>query len=768
MTATKATMSLWNRFADFDNFLLAWQRIANVSSRMISDDLGSEIFAFNLHENLHDLVARVNSEDGVYQPQPDNKVYVPKPSTTMRTMSILSTPDLVIYQAMVNVIADTSHPRLVTHENQHVWGNLYAGNGSLWMLRPWKRQYNNFVDQIVKMYKASNSWIASTDIVSFYDTVDHHTLLQFVDKYCGQDSRFLELLKSCLSKWASHSNDTSMSRGIPQGSNASDYLANLYLYEIDQRMIVKGHQYVRYVDDIRILGKDKSTVQRGLIEFDLELKKYGLVAQVGKTSVHQIEDIEKEITRLKFWVTDPSNESTHEDEVSIPRSEQASSVRDFINNSQNVTDEDFLEDEETDTSSQERPSVDDNTSAQSVQNQLYEQFLDAYENLDDPEKGKEANTKITYCLNRLFRRDDLREKTLNLLVKIPWRSEAVTKYLTLFKRDPIIMSGLTDFIRNHDVYYWHRANALEALAQVSAPQYIALICREWIADEQQAWYCKIVATRLLAKVAGQHSFFVESLRREQLKNMEQGIVLRQQLAFAAFSTARSEKKHKALFDIILRSDESTQLRRLAIYLLQQPGCKVSWDAISVNHTVLGEYGDLIETLGISPDVPRPCYILQSVGQLFDVSLPVSDLRQYYGSHYDQASKSLRESVKYFYSSNNDFVRNSHQFAHLTLIAFHQWVFPGSDDPTAMNYSNLYSKSDFKTKTPVGNATWERLGKFRNRVDHPIDRSTRLHSMSITYQETDLLKKELRTALQELYEAWISAPAPAKSTSVSTT
>ena len=77
MTATKATMSLWNRFADFDNFLLAWQRIANVSSRMINNDLGSEIFTFNLHENLRDLVAKVNNEVVVYQPQPDNKVYVP-------------------------------------------------------------------------------------------------------------------------------------------------------------------------------------------------------------------------------------------------------------------------------------------------------------------------------------------------------------------------------------------------------------------------------------------------------------------------------------------------------------------------------------------------------------------------------------------------------------------------------------------------------------------------------------------------------------------
>lgn len=748
-------MELWDRFADYENFLLAWLRIANVSSRMISDSLGSEIFAFNLHENLRDLVTRINSEDEAYQPQPDNKVYVPKPSTTMRTMSMLSTPDIIIYQAMVNIIAEKSHPRLVTHENQHVWGNLYAGNDSSWMLRPWRKQYNNFVDQIVKMYKIGNSWIASTDIVSFYDTIDHHTLLHFVHKYCGKDDRFTGLLKLCLSSWASHSNDTSMSRGIPQGSNASDYLANLYLYEIDQRMISKGYQYVRYVDDIRILGKNKETVQRGLIEFDLELKKYGLVAQVSKTSVHQIEDIEKEITRLKFWVTDPSNESTYKDEVSIPHSEQASSVKDIINNSQNLTEGDFLEDLENDVASQEQHSVDNNSSTHGVQNQLYEQFLDAYQNLEDPEKGKEANTKITYCLNRLFKREDLRQKALNLLEKIPWRSESVTKYLALFKGDSIIISELTNFIRIHDVYYWHRANALEALAQVSTPQHISSICREWIADEQQTWYCKVVATRLLAKVPRQHSFFVESLRREQFKDMKEGIVLRQQLAFAAFYTARSVKKHKALFDIILRSDESTQIRRLAIYLLQQPECKLSWNDITEYQAVLGEYADLIERLGISSNVPRPCYILQSIGQLFDVKLSVSNLKPYYGSHYDIATKILRESVKYFYSSNNDFVRNFHQFAHLSLIAFHQGVFPGSGDPNMMDYSNLYNKNDFKAKTPIGNTTWERLGRFRNRVDHPIDRSTRLHSMSITYQEADLLKKELRTALQELYEVWIS-------------
>ncbi|MEH1905923.1 MAG: RNA-directed DNA polymerase [Nostoc sp.] len=56
-----------------------------------------------------------------------------------------------------------------------------------------------------------------------------------------------------------------MSRGIPQGSNASDFLANLFLYELDKIMIGQGYNYVRYVDDIRILGHDKQTVQQGLI-----------------------------------------------------------------------------------------------------------------------------------------------------------------------------------------------------------------------------------------------------------------------------------------------------------------------------------------------------------------------------------------------------------------------------------------------------------------------------------------------------------------------
>ncbi len=130
-----SSQTLWSKFANYDNFLLAWQRTVNVISRMIHDELGIKTFAYNLQANLEELVRQVQAEDFPYTPLADHKVYVPKPSTTLRTMSLMAVPDVLVYQALVNVIADQTHPYLVTHENQHVLGNLYAGSGKRWMLQ---------------------------------------------------------------------------------------------------------------------------------------------------------------------------------------------------------------------------------------------------------------------------------------------------------------------------------------------------------------------------------------------------------------------------------------------------------------------------------------------------------------------------------------------------------------------------------------------------------------------------------------------------------
>jgi hypothetical protein len=53
---------------------------------------------------------------------------------------------------LVNVIADQSHRELVTHEDEHVMGNIYAGPGKTLTLKPWKPQYMHFVDIETKAF----------------------------------------------------------------------------------------------------------------------------------------------------------------------------------------------------------------------------------------------------------------------------------------------------------------------------------------------------------------------------------------------------------------------------------------------------------------------------------------------------------------------------------------------------------------------------------------------------------------------------------------
>ena len=537
---------LWDKFANYENFLLAWQRTVNVTSRMFHEKLGMEIFEYNLQSNLEDLVQQVNLKDFPYSPLADHKVYVPKPSTTLRTMSLMAVPDVIVYQALVNVIADHSHLHLVSHENEHVLGNLYAGTGRRWMLQPWKRQYSKFVKRVEKLYSIGNSWIASTDIVAFYDTIDHERLFNLIRKYCGEDDRLENLFRQCLSKWSAHNATSTMGRGIPQGSNASDFLANLYLYEIDCKLISSGYHYIRYVDDVRILGLDKSTVQRGLILFDLELKCAGLVAQVSKTSVHKIEDIEKEVLRLKFVITDPTGTGEYVllETPSPPASEQAGSVKSLVENTpseqiefeKNESSKSSPEEEEEDYPQNQNIDIDTHKSIK-LQEQLHSIFLEAFKLLTDSDRGKEAESHITFCLYRLEPHKTLRDQGISLLSMLPWRSEAISAFLGQFKGDSLVIEKLREFISEHTVYSWHRANTLWALYKISVAKDVAPQCREWLADDQLDWYARTIAARILAEVPSQHAYLVECLKKEQNyinRDSEVTSVLRQELAYSAF------------------------------------------------------------------------------------------------------------------------------------------------------------------------------------------------------------------------------------------
>ena len=467
---------------------------------------------------------------------------------------------------------------------------------------------------------------------------------------------------------------------------------------------------------------------------------------------------------MRFTVTEPTGmTSIYVEESPIPYSEQAASVTDHIKKSLAET----ADAETTDANIDNGSEVEFETT--DVQLSLRKKFLENYKLLDDPEKGREAESYITYCLYRLEPHKSIQTEILSLLPKLPWRSEAITTCLGRFKNNEIVIKRLQNFIVEHDLYSWHQANALWALYQAGNAKNLMSICRVWLADSKLDWYARTIAARVLTEVSGQHAYFVECLRREQDEmryDPEEAAILRQELAYGAFRQTKSKQKQMTLFRMIC-IDKSPLLHRLVIYLLQQPSCEVSWNDLKPYHQEMGKLSELVKRLNLSTDAPRQCFITQTLTSMYDVSLSAKDLRYCYVAHYDRAVEKLRESINHYHTSPDDYIRTFHQFAHITLIAFYEHVFP-SEGGVYEGYAQLINRKLFTQHMPSGHEVWLKLGSMRNRVDHPVDSKTKAHSKKIGVNEVEMLKKEIKVALQEIFDFWLTFPSAVVPTSTATT
>jgi hypothetical protein len=126
-------------------------------------------------------------------------------------------------------------------------------------------------------------WYVKMDIASYFHSIDHHLLMQFLSQRIG-DSGVLRLFSRIVAGF-----NTQKNRGLPIGALTSQHLANLYLANFD-RAITGSSQcraYVRYMDDMvvwchsrtdAICMEAKSRELLGAI-WDLQLKKESQINQ---------------------------------------------------------------------------------------------------------------------------------------------------------------------------------------------------------------------------------------------------------------------------------------------------------------------------------------------------------------------------------------------------------------------------------------------------------------------------------------------------------
>lgn len=240
---------LYEKVCSKQNLELAWKkaRKRKTQKQYVID------FEKNLSDNL--LSLRTELLLYAYRPRPLETFILRDPKT--RKISVSNFRDRIVHHAICNLIEPLFDKKFIydSYANRKSKGTLAAINRMQYFMH--KVTQNG---KVVRHRSKSSlrGFVFKGDIKHYFDTISHQKLLEIVEKII-KDRKLLFLLKIILVNHIS----TIEGRGMPLGNLTSQFLANVYLNELDQfvKHTLKVKYYIRYVDDFLILHQDKNTLE---------------------------------------------------------------------------------------------------------------------------------------------------------------------------------------------------------------------------------------------------------------------------------------------------------------------------------------------------------------------------------------------------------------------------------------------------------------------------------------------------------------------------
>ncbi|ACB83741.1 group II intron reverse transcriptase/maturase [Natranaerobius thermophilus] len=265
--------NLLEEILDRDNMNKAFKKIKSNKGSHGIDGMGVDELLQYLKENGDHLRQRVL--DGKYRPNPVRRVEIPKEDGKKRKLGIPTVVDRVIQQAIAQVLSP-------------IYEEQFSDNS--YGFRPGRSTH----DAIKKSQQNINEgykYVVDMDLEKYFDTVNQSKLIEVLSKTI-KDGRVISLINKYLRAGVmiKHTyKDTEV--GVPQGGPLSPILSNIMLHELDKELEKRGHEFVRYADDLLIFCKSRRSAGRTLknilpfIENKLFLKvnkDKTVVAYVGK------------------------------------------------------------------------------------------------------------------------------------------------------------------------------------------------------------------------------------------------------------------------------------------------------------------------------------------------------------------------------------------------------------------------------------------------------------------------------------------------------
>lgn len=233
---------------------------------------------------LHELLLEGN---GQYRGALRSIYDIPKKGLGIRYSLETDFYDRFIYQSICSFLIPHYDP-LLSHR---VLGHRYNKNrnSEKYLFKPRIELWQTF-EGVTKTALSNNQTLLATDLINYFENI---TVELIKTSFESMVSRIvasgpekvlirnaIHTLCELMTRWG-----YSSKHGLPQNRDASSFIANVVINSVDQKMVQLGHDYYRYVDDIRIVCDSPVKARKALVDLIKQLRSVGMNINSGKSMI---------------------------------------------------------------------------------------------------------------------------------------------------------------------------------------------------------------------------------------------------------------------------------------------------------------------------------------------------------------------------------------------------------------------------------------------------------------------------------------------------
>ena len=257
----KTYKNLFEKFVSFDNLLNAYKK-ARRGKRYRNYAAN---FYYNLSSNLLEIQRQLMRESYQFGDYRIFYIYEPK----RRLIKAPSFRDRVVHHALCNVVEPIFDKKFIF--DSYACRKEKGTHRAVKKLQKFLRRLalKSEIRERERERETTQIYAIKMDISKYFASVNHQILFCLIRKKIA-DPKILNFIKKLIAS-SSTTNEfdelfppdsyfrTKRPRGIPIGNLTSQIFANIYLNEVDQfiKHKLKVKYYLRYMDDLLILAKDK-------------------------------------------------------------------------------------------------------------------------------------------------------------------------------------------------------------------------------------------------------------------------------------------------------------------------------------------------------------------------------------------------------------------------------------------------------------------------------------------------------------------------------